>query len=99
MLIGRNEKIAPPPLFTITVVRGRLLLLGIVWALFDDESSFVRPYRALRSWSVVTSPQTSVVGFEVSAQPVAVDMIPSIPLAPRLTETREGAQCGFSADG
>ena len=83
----------------MTILRGRLLLLGVGWVLFEAVSSVVRPYRALRSWRVVTSPQTSVVGFEVSAHPVAVDRIPSMPLAPRFTETNSGDQCEFSADG
>ena len=38
----------------------------------------------------MTSPQTSVVGLKESAHPIAVDMIPSIPLAPRLTDTDAG---------
>ena len=70
----------PPSLSTTTITRG--------------TPRRRRPIRALVSWRNATSPVSSTVGVQVSATPTAVEVTPSMPLAPRLATTRTSSRAG-----
>ena len=81
---GRNEKIPPPSLSTTTIVR--------------SMPRSAAPSSPLVSCRKATSPTSSAVGGDGSAAaaaratPTAVDVTPSMPLAPRLARTRTSSR-------